>query len=252
MKERGMIFNGEMVRAILDGRKTQTRRIMKVQPSEDFTPMNMALETDYKARWYTPGVVDKDGYLQPVSKEVFGVSNENEGYSCPFGAVGDRIWVREAFRVHSRATDVATLVYKASERNSWTEQTHRVPVAVCNKPATPEKWTPSLHMPRWASRILLEITDVRVEQLNAISEEDAQSEGVHTEVWDQTVVARNYAVRDEFFQFWSDDMPHYVEMNQLYRSSFRSLWESIYGEESWKANSWVWVISFKRVEGGAA
>ncbi|HHT0503885.1 TPA: hypothetical protein ACTW6W_004914 [Raoultella ornithinolytica] len=252
MKERGMIFNGEMVRALLDGRKTQTRRIMKVQPSEDFTPMNMALETDYKARWYTPGIVDKDGYLQPASKEVFGVSNENEGYSCPFGAVGDRIWVREAFRVHSRATDVATLVYKASERNSWTEQTHRVPVAVCNKPATPEKWTPSLHMPRWASRILLEITDVRVERLNAISEEDAQREGVHTEVWDQTVVARNYPARDEFFQFWSEDMPHYVEMNQLYQSSFRSLWASIYGSDSWNANPWVWVIEFKRVEGGAA
>ncbi|EMH98375.1 hypothetical protein KPRYC492_14765 [Klebsiella pneumoniae RYC492] len=126
--ERGMIFNGKMVRALLDGRKTQTRR-------------------------------------------------------------GDRIWVREAFRVHSRATDVATLVYKASERNSWTEQTHRVPVAVCNKPATPEKWTPSLHMPRWASRILLEITDVRVERLR-----------------------------------------------------------SIYGDESWNSNPWVWVIKFKRIE----
>ncbi|MFV3360515.1 hypothetical protein ACNI5L_32490, partial [Klebsiella pneumoniae] len=111
---------------------------------------------------------------------------------------------------------------------------------------------PSIHMPRAASRILLEITNVRVERLNAISEEDAQREGVHTEVWDQTVVARNYAARDEFFQFWSEDMPHYVEMNQLYRSSFRSLWESIYGAENWLANPWVWVIEFKRVEGGAA
>ncbi|SSL02235.1 ASCH domain-containing protein [Klebsiella pneumoniae] len=231
MKERGMIFNGEMVRAILDGRKTQTRRIMKVQPSEDFTPMNMALETDYKARWYTPGVVDKDGYLQPVSKEVFGVSNENEGYSCPFGAVGDRIWVREAFRVHSRATDVATLVYKASERNSWTEQTHRVPVAVCNKPATPEKWTPSLHMPRWDSRILLEITDVRVERLNAISQEDAQAEGMELAGWRPT-----YSDPDS----GGEVMTPY--------DNFAELWSSIYGEESWNANPWVWVISFKRVE----
>ncbi|HCI7025576.1 TPA: hypothetical protein NPQ74_001868 [Klebsiella pneumoniae] len=258
MKERGMIFNGEMVRALLDGRKTQTRRIMKVQPSEDFTPMNMALETDYKAHWYTPGVVDKDGYLQPASKKVFGVSNENEGYSCPFGAVGDRIWVRETFQgplfdydlMDSYCKDPTPFekpefcVYKADgvpapEFYDADDELH-----CC--------WRPSIHMPRWASRILLEITSVRVERLNAISEEDAQREGVHTEVWDQTVVARNYAARDEFFQFWSEDMPHYVEMNQLYRSSFRSLWESIYGAENWLANPWVWVVEFKRVEGGAA
>ncbi|HIF6270565.1 hypothetical protein [Raoultella ornithinolytica] len=235
MKERGMIFNGEMVRALLSGRKTQTRRSMKVQPSEGFTPMNMALEPDYKARWYTPGIVDKEGYLQPASKEVFGVANENEGYSCPFGAVGDRIWVREAFRVHSRATDVATLVYKASERNSWTEQTHRVPVAVCNKPATPEKWTPSLHMPRWASRILLEITDVRVERLNSISQEDAQAEGLELTGWRPTY----------------SDPDSGGEVITPY-DNFAELWSSIYGDESWQANPWVWVIEFKRVEGGAA
>ncbi|HHE5265713.1 TPA: hypothetical protein ACPEYG_001822 [Klebsiella pneumoniae] len=233
MTERGMIFNAEMVRALLSGRKTQTRRPIK-----------------WKQTRFTEIGEREDGSKWPWSEDAEHACDF--WHPCPFGAVGDRIWVREAFRVHSRATDVATLVYKASERNSWTEQTHRVPVAVCNKPATPEKWTPSLHMPRWASRILLEITDVRVERLNATSEEDAQREGVHTEVWDQTVVARNYAARDEFFQFWSEDMPHYVEMNQLYRSSFRSLWESIYGAENWLANPWVWVIEFKRVEGGAA
>lgn len=271
MKERGMIFNAEMVRAILDGQKTQTRRIMKVQPSEDFTPMNMALEPDYKARWYIPGIVDKDGYLQPASKEVFGVSNENEGYSCPFGSVGDRIWVRETWGVVSHELDEdgriqpwkpdrpATAIhempfgngyysghaiYAADGDFTWGDDDGYEDGRSC--------WKPSIHMPRAASRILLEITDVRVERLNAISEEDAQSEGVHTEVWDQTVVAMNYAARDEFFQFWSEDMPHYVEMNQLYRSSFRSLWEYIYGAENWLANPWVWVIEFKRVEGGAA
>ncbi|WP_154935565.1 hypothetical protein [Klebsiella michiganensis] len=252
MKERGMIFNGEMTRAILDGRKTQTRRIMKVQPSEDFTPMNMALETDYKARWYTPGIVDKDGYLQPASKEVFGVSNENEGYSCPFGAVGDRIWVREAFRVHSRATDVATLVYKASERNSWTEQTHRVPVAVCNKPATPEKWTPSLHMPRWASRILLEITDVRVERLNAISEEDAIAEGMQGVICPCCKGDSEYSTSQYDAETLAvvDEIPcRACESN---RSKFFTLWDSIYGYGQHCIGEWVWVIEFKRVEGGAA
>lgn len=231
MKERGMIFNGEMVRAILEGRKTQTRRPMKIQPV-----LNGSFYEVYGAGW------SANVSSVPV---VFGHSLATH---CPFGCVGERIWVRETYRVHSKAADVATLVYKASEQNSWTEQTHRVPLSVCTRRVSPEKWTPAIHMPRWASRILLEITDVRVERLQDISEEGAQREGVHTEVWDQTVAARNYAASDEFFQFWSDDMPHFVEMNELYRSSFRSLWESLYGEDSWQANQWVWVIEFKRIE----
>lgn len=96
-------------------------------------------------------------------------------------------------------------------------------VAVCNKPATPEKWTPSIHMPRWASRITLEITGVRVERLNSITESDAEAEGV----------------TDTGF-------------GDLLVDGYRYLWKYIYGEESWAANPWVWVIEFKRVEGGAA
>ncbi|MGQ7144494.1 hypothetical protein ACUOA8_33495, partial [Escherichia sp. SS-MK2] len=90
-----MIFNGEMVRAILDGKKTQTRRIMKVQPSDGFHPTHNGYDLDLNAHWYTPGVIDKNGYLQPAKKDAFGVADENEGYTCPFGAVGDRIWVRD-------------------------------------------------------------------------------------------------------------------------------------------------------------
>ncbi|WP_312839286.1 hypothetical protein [Pantoea piersonii] len=224
MRERPILLNTDMVRAVLNGSKTQTRRIMKVQPSADFSPMNMELETDFTARWYTPGVVDTHGYLQPAKKQVFGVASEDEGYTCPFGAVGDLLWVRETFRVHSRATDVATLVYKASQRQSWTQQTHRVPASVCNKPAVIEKWTPSLHMPRWASRIKLEITGVRVERLRDLSEEDAKSEGV-------TPPAGG------------------VLPGWEHRINFRELWMSIYGADNWEANPWVWVIEFRRVEG---
>ena len=202
--ERGMIFNAEMVRALLDGRKTQTRRPIK-----------------WKQTRFTEIGEREDGSKWPWSEDAEHACDF--WHPCPFGAVGDRIWVREAFRVHSRATDVATLVYKASERNSWTEQTRRVPVAVCNKPATPEKWTPSLHMPRWASRILLEITGVRVERLRSMSQDDARAEGV---------IAASGPMEAGL--------------------AFRELWDSIYGEESWKANPWVWVIEFKRVEGGAA
>ncbi|PXK97257.1 hypothetical protein [Klebsiella variicola] len=225
MKERGMIFNGEMVRAILDGRKTQTRRIMKVQPEHSELGLRRVVESK--------NGIDDGKYFWSQS-DATGLKSRSKPFACPFGTVGDRIWVREAFRVHSRATDVATLVYKASERNSWTEQTHRVPVAVCNKPATPEKWTPSLHMPRWASRILLEITNVRVERLNAISQADAIAEGAPPSHPSIDCVSQEYGFPD------------------FSRSWFGQTWQHIYGEESWDANPWVWVIEFKRVEGGAA
>ena len=213
MKERGMIFNAEMVRAILDGRKTQTRRPVKLP------------------------VHDKNLGCELAGNELAGELSAGNYLNSAFGKPGDRIWVRETFRVHSRATDVATLVYKASVRNSWTEQTHRVPVSVCNKPATPEKWTPSLHMPRWASRILLEITDVRVERLNAISEEDARAEGI---------------IDGGCLNCGEPEPCGCANPEPDATDAFAYLWQSIYGQENWNANPWVWVISFKRVEGGAA
>lgn len=191
MKERGMIFNDEMVRAILGGNKTQTRRI-----------------------------VEEKFYGRAVAAELL-------AKHCPYGQPGDRIWVRETYRVHSKATDVATLVYRASVRNSWTEQTHRVPVDVCNKPVS-EKWTPSIHMPRWASRILLEITDVRVERLHDMSEADAKAEGATPATYKIT------------------------PPEAVYRVGFGDIWRSIYGQDNWLSNPWVWVIEFKRIQGATS
>lgn len=205
-----MIFNAEMVRAILDGRKTQTRRPVKFP------------------------VHDKNLGCELAGNELAGELSAGNYLNSAFGKPGDRIWVRETFRVHSRATDVATLVYKASVRNSWTEQTHRVPVSVCNKPATPEKWTPSLHMPRWASRILLEITDVRVERLNAISEEDARAEGI---------------IDGGCLNCGEPEPCGCTNPEPDATDAFAYLWQSIYGQENWNANPWVWVIAFKRIEG---
>ena len=215
MKERGMIFNGEMVRAILDGRKTQTRRIMKVQPSDGFHPTHNGYDLDLNAHWYTPGMVDKNGYLQPAKKDVFGVADENEGYTCPFGAVGDRIWVRETFCAvpdHDEPAGCSALLYAADGNGPY------------------GKWTPSIHMPRCASRITLEITGVRVERLNSISQEDAQAEGMELTGWRPT-----YSDPDSGGEVWT---PY---------DNFAQLWESIYGEGSWQANPWVWVIEFKVV-----
>ncbi|EOI6868525.1 hypothetical protein ACMVR0_004679 [Yersinia enterocolitica] len=206
MNEKPILFNSEMVQAILSGRKTMTRRIMRDQP-EVIPPEDEC------------GV---PGYWIPYNAGKTMVRNEMMTIACPLGAVGDQLWVRECFRVHSRATDVATLVYRASERNSWTEQTRRVPVSDCNRPVSPEKWTPSIHMPRWVSRINLLITGVRVERLQAITLGDICKE-IGCGLYD-------FRPATYGFQVWE------------------KLWKSIYGEENWEANPWVWVINFERME----
>ncbi|WP_368755168.1 hypothetical protein [Klebsiella oxytoca] len=202
MKERGMIFNGKMVRAILDGRKTQTRRTVKPLP-------------------------DEDGLAKVINGPWVDTSERN--YRCPFGDVGDRIWVRETW-AEAGASAPDLKLYRANYPEHVPSHYENVP------PANEIRWTPSIHMPRWASRILLEIIDVRVERLNAISEHDAQAEGVAK-------------LRGGFWQHYQ---PGWTQHQLSARGSFVTLWKSIYGEESWNSNPWVWVIEFKRVEGGAA
>ncbi|EFH4810839.1 hypothetical protein F9385_19250 [Escherichia coli] len=185
-----MIFNGEMVRAILHGRKTQTRR-----PANPSTANLLDLQEQYPHKKYN--------------------------ISCPFGAVGDRIWVRETWaEAGAGAPDLK--LYRAN-------YPEHVPTHYENVPPVDEiRWTPSIHMPRWASRITLEITCVRVERLNSISQKDAQAEGMELTGWRPT-----YSDPDSGGEVWT---PY---------DNFAQLWESIYGEESWKANPWVWVIEFK-------
>lgn len=190
-KERGMIFNSEMVRAILSGQKTQTRRVMKPQPVlEDAFVGGIT-----KPTWIYKGTATPSGWIMHNM--------------CPFGAVGDLIWVRETHHL-----DQYGYTYKADR--DWIKDMRENGAFGCD-----EKWTPSMHMKRCASRILLEITNVRVERLNDISEEDAKAEGAPTECC---------VIGDKHFL------------------GFRSLWKSIYGEESWQVNPWVWVIEFMRVQ----
>lgn len=135
---------------------------------------------------------------------------------CPYGQPGDRLWVRETWN-----GDRMDLVYRA---------TH-------DGPPPGGKWHPSIFMPRWASRILLEITNVRVERLNDISEEDAINEGI---------------IKDSDGFFIASDSPeahHFLRQPHLTaKGAFHTLWESINGPGSWESNPWVWVIEFKRVE----
>ena len=193
MKERPILFNGEMVRAILSGRKTQTRRIMKDQP-EVIPPEDEC------------GV---PGYWIPCHAGKTMVRNDMMKIACPLGMRGDQLWVRETWARYNIDQDSHDMAYRATKPDDWPEG---------------GRWRPSIHMPRWASRINLLITGVRVERLNDISQEDAKSEGC--------CYGRGGGVPD---------------LAVSPADHFPTLWESIYGIKSWAANPWVWVIEFERV-----
>ncbi|HEL9749480.1 hypothetical protein VBQ98_17695 [Klebsiella pneumoniae] len=211
MKERGMIFNGEMVRAILDGRKTQTRRPIK-----------------WKQTRFTEIGEREDGSKWPWSEDAEHACDF--WHPCPFGAVSDRIWVRETW-AEAGASAPDLKLYRANYPEHVPSIYENVP------PAEEIRWTPSIHMPRAASRILLEITDVRVERLNAISEEDARAEGI---------------IDGGCLNCGEPEPCGCANPEPDATDAFAYLWQSIYGQENWNANPWVWVIEFKRVEGGAA
>ncbi|MFA1286166.1 hypothetical protein ACDI96_26215 [Citrobacter telavivensis] len=234
MTERGMIFNGEMVRAILDGRKTQTRRVMKPQPDPCPPPRG--------GNWWPSNVFKTMLHVEEEMQNGKGGWGGLVGDACPFGAVGDRIWVRETFQ-GPLVTEELFEEYRANPEKFETPQYCEYAADGGAKPEYCDLddnlrhgWRPSIHMPRWASRILLEITGVHVELLNAIREEDAQAEGVAQ-------------LRGGFWQHYQ---PGWTQHQLSARGSFVTLWKSIYGEESWHSNPWVWVIKFKRIEERAA
>jgi hypothetical protein len=174
MKERPILFSGPMVRAILDGRKTQTRRVVKLRNDSCGDP------------------------IMPNDPRM----------PCPFGGPGDRLWVKE-----THGPSAGGMVYRADGGT-----------------ACPDggKWRPSIFMPRWASRITLEVTGVRVERLQDISQADAMAEGVTQGVYRGLTGSIVATCEDQVVE------------------GYRELWQSINGPGSWDANPWVWVVEFKR------
>ncbi|HCT6468476.1 hypothetical protein ACMFGU_07590 [Morganella morganii] len=227
MKEHGIIFNAEMVRAILDGRKTQTRRIVKTVPTtHDFHGWVMSstcAKDEGKACWAIGN--------SPLLKDPIRLN-------CPLGKIGDRLWVRETWMPDAPRdgtwSDVEFYGCKNSPLSMIPER-YRSPGHCIYRAAWKGHeligWTPSIHMPRWASRILLEITGVRVERLQDISQADAIAEGAPPSHPTIDAVSREYGFPD------------------FSRSWFGQTWWHIYGKENWQANPWVWVIEFKQTQG---
>ena len=167
------------------------------------------------------------------------VRNDDMRIACPYGLVGDRIWVRETFQ----GPLVSEELFEEYRAHPEKFETPQYCEYAANGGAKPEYcdlddnlrhgWRPSIHMPRWASRLTLEITSVRVERLNDISEEDARAEGI---------------IDGGCLNCGEPEPCGCVNPQPDATDAFAYLWQSIYGQENWDANPWVWVIAFKRIE----
>ena len=233
MKERPILFSSSMVRALLAGKKTQTRRLVKSQPMMGMVAGRPDLGTGWiwqngKARFNNP--CDE--------KELADAMATHKGV-CPYGVPGDRLWVKETWRTAAdldaySPTTIAQRCLDAGYERPWAPMRYEADGHhIAHDGWTAEgKTRVSIHMPRWASRITLAVKAVRVERLNDISEEDARAEGVR---WQNAAIV----VRDGEIQ---------SEMSGTCRGAFACLWDSINGDRApFASNPWVWVVSFERV-----
>lgn len=235
VKERPILFSGEMVKAILLGRKTQTRRPVKPQPQHQL--VEVLGHVTYGMDAADDGAVWYDADCVNPGREVH----------CPYGRVGERLWVRETW---AKRVDV-------DENTERDKAIHYLKFRADGDDLDMEwhsygRWRPSIHMPRWASRITLEITGVRVERLQSISEEDAKAEGVHVgqraTASDASLICTTCGQHRNYHAGTSLGCPRgygTLFSTLSYRGGFEFLWKSINGRESWAENPWVWVIEFK-------
>lgn len=231
-KESPILFNAPMVRAILAGEKLQTRRIAKL-------PHNNPLGQWEPTTIGGPGVRFSDGTPAPAQAAIWH-TRTGDAVLCPYGQPGDRLWVREAFRFAASLdrlspNSVGEKALDAGYSKPWAptqfEADGSRAGAWCGfdtPPATtiPGKLRPGIHMPRWACRLVLELTGIRIERLQAISEADALAEGV-------TIQDRHTR------QHVANDIPHPAGR------AFRDLWCDINGVSAWSSNPWVWVVEFQ-------
>jgi len=238
-KERPILFSGPMVDAIQKTRKTQTRRVIKPQPYTNCVRV----------------VPFGDEFLQELTGKddagediTFHLANINQRLKCPYGKRGDHLWVKETHYLYGRWVQNGVKkngkpAYRFVPEIKEAMYPDNPPAVIAGRAEMYSGETgwfkrPSIHMPRWASRILLEITGVRVERLQAITEEDAQAEGA-PEVCN-------------FCGNHPEDEAHWVceedyDPEPYHREGFKRLWQSINGADSWERNDWVWVIEFRRV-----
>lgn len=225
MRERPIIFSGPMIRAIMEGRKTQTRRVVKPQPISRSRAENRGVDGDL--------ILSIDGGLMKLRTSrgrnagAAGIMVETP-YPCPYGVPGDRLWVKETWRPFWHPELYCSVQYAADSSYrkpefAEEERGHRFADLCEQSGDNAEKWHPSIHMWREMSRITLEVVSVKVERLQEISEADAMAE------------------------LGANPNGTYPAEFGYHNRLFTGLWESIHGKGSWKLNPFVWVLSFKKV-----
>jgi hypothetical protein len=242
MADRPIIFSAPMVRALLDGRKTQTRRVVKnvpPQPAPNCHPSHTARHPAPYLDAYCGG--------KPTPANPRGMGRNwhwwqvddrpgVEAFRLPY-APGDRLWVREAWAPNEVAPGEP--IFRADYGQANGVQSYNLRDGSCE--AAVSNWRPSIHMPRWVSRLTLTVTDVRVQRLNDISEEDAIAEGIDmdqapgTAAWGWHDYGRGDSLAKRYF---ADP-----------RNSYRTLWNSIHGPDAWAANPWVCALTFTVARG---
>ena len=263
MKEHPIIFSTPMVKAILDDRKTQTRRVIKPQPDLGLDPFDSYSRINIGR--YHPTMVDKDGQEYP-GDEIFGAYTDDGewGWKCPYGQVGDRLYVKETWRIvgwwegqpYYLEYKDGTRMDEPGDSSEYDEEKYITYAQQCDDDCikagikaqedgtfiffesepVPTRWRPSIFMPRWASRIDLEITGIRVERLQEISPHKLATTNLERE---------GLRYKGRFGIDFSTQLERYVLLNE-----FIELWDSINGKKyPWDSNPWVWVISFKKEVG---
>lgn len=233
MAERPMMFSAPMVRALLAGKKTVTRRPVTWRPKAFAPPTTEPGDHPGAPAW------EPQGRHTVVHEHPDGAVCGAPVIRCP-ALAGDRIWARETWYDDSPGQqDPKAVEYRA---------THRCFAWEAGCPCADDEghglWRPSVHMPRWAARILLDVVSVRVERLHAIDDADAEREGIRG--WSKDRALWKYAPADD-----EGDGPcwPWVDCPRSARAAFERLWTEINGAESWAKNPWVWRIEFRRVDG---